>query len=321
VVYLAHGIFGDETDFLVPGNVPNILDNMIAKGEIEPTVVVTMGNHFTGTDLGFGSYNQANAASNLVQNILPFVERLYNVSREKEGRAYGGFSYGGMTGGVVIKNYPTVFGYYGHFSGNPSLTPADYDYIASLNDAEDLSVFLGNGVFEGSLAAQNAIAASFQSRGIPATTAQVRGAHDMMTGGQLFTIFARDHLWTRGDAAPDDDGITSAHQLRRLVKTEMLPGKARLIGNKLHVKVTCPAIAAPRACKTTLQGLVQGRFSKPATAGKVVFVQPGEVGKLRVRVEPRYLARYEAARKVFVKATVRVGELKVTVRQWVKLAH
>ena len=80
VAYLAHGIFGDETDFMIPGNVPNILDNMIAKGEIEPTVVVTMGNHFTGTSLGSGSYNQTNAANNLVQTILPLMEKNYNVS-------------------------------------------------------------------------------------------------------------------------------------------------------------------------------------------------------------------------------------------------
>ena len=74
VAYIAHGIFGDETDFMIPGNGPNILDNMTAKGEIEPTVVVTMGNHFTGTSLGFGSYNQPNAANNLVKIILPLVE-------------------------------------------------------------------------------------------------------------------------------------------------------------------------------------------------------------------------------------------------------
>ena len=104
-----------------------------------------------------------------------------------------------MTGGIVIKNYPTTFGYYGHFSGNPSLTPADYDNIAAVGGHGGLSVFLGNGIFEGSLNAQNAIAANFRSRGIPAGTAQVPGAHDMMTGGQLFTIFARDYLWKNAD--------------------------------------------------------------------------------------------------------------------------
>jgi hypothetical protein len=69
----------------------------------------------------------------------------------------------------------------------------------------DLFIFLGNGVFEGSLNSQNAIADQFRSRGIPAETAQVRGAHDMMTAGQLFTIYAREYLW---DA--DKDGVDDA---------------------------------------------------------------------------------------------------------------
>jgi enterochelin esterase-like enzyme len=196
VVYLAHGIFGDETDFMIPVNVPNILDNMIARGEIEPTVVVTMGNHFTGTSVGFSSYNQTNAANNLVQVILPFIEANYNVSNQASGRGYGGFSYGGMTGGIVIRTYPTTFGFYGHFSGNPSLTTAQYDAIAAAAGTNNLFVFLGNGFFEGSLNAANNIRNNFRSRGIPSETAQVPGAHDGMTAGQLFTIFARDYLWT-----------------------------------------------------------------------------------------------------------------------------
>lgn len=200
VAYLAHGIFGDETDFMVPANVPNILDNLTVRGEIEPTVVVTMGNHFTGTSLGFGSYNQTNAANNLVQTILPFIEERYHVSTEREGRAYAGFSYGGMTGAHVIRGYPTTFGFYGHFSGNPSLTTQDYDNIAAAVGDDDLFVFLGNGVFEGNLNAQNAIANNFRARGYTAETAQVPGAHDGMTAGQLFTIFARDHLWSGVDS-------------------------------------------------------------------------------------------------------------------------
>ncbi len=200
VVYLAHGIFGDETDFMVPANVPNILDNMTARGEVEPTVVVTMGNHFTGTGLGFASYNQLNAANNLVQTILPLVEDTYNVSDQREGRAYGGFSYGGSTGGVVIRNYPTTFGFFGHFSGNPSLSTQDYDTIAAAVGEDDLTVFLGNGVFEGSLTNHDAIASNFRARGFDATTAQVPGAHDAMTASQLFTIYARDHLWSGVDS-------------------------------------------------------------------------------------------------------------------------
>ncbi|WP_165521752.1 alpha/beta hydrolase-fold protein [Micromonospora zingiberis] len=200
VAYLAHGIFGDETDFMVPANVPNILDNMTAKGEIEPTVVVTMGNHFTGTSLGFASYNQTNAANNLVQTILPLIEENYNVSTERDGRAYAGFSYGGMTGAHVIRGYPTTFAFYGHFSGNPALSTQDYDNVATAVGNDDLFVFLGNGVFEGNLNAQNTIANNFRARGYTAETTQVPGAHDGMTASQLFTIFARDYLWSGVDS-------------------------------------------------------------------------------------------------------------------------
>jgi uncharacterized repeat protein (TIGR02543 family) len=213
VVYLAHGIFGDETDWMVPGNAPNIMDNLIARGEIEPTVLVTMGNHFTGT-ANLPSYNQQNAANNLVQTILPLIESKYNVSKKREGRAYGGFSMGGMTGGNVMNTYSTTFGFYGFFSGNGSFTQTQYNNIAALNPAPRVPfVFLGNGSFEGSLNAANTVANNFISRGIPAATTQVRGAHDMMTAGQLFTIFARDYLWTiytvkfdlnGGDSAPID---------------------------------------------------------------------------------------------------------------------
>ncbi|MFC4556123.1 alpha/beta hydrolase-fold protein [Georgenia faecalis] len=205
VVYLAHGIFGDETDFMVPVNVPNILDNMTARGEIEPTVVVTMGNHFTGTGLNFASYDRLNAANNLVEVILPFVEERFNVSSEREGRAYGGFSYGGSTGGFVIANHPTAFGSYGFFSGNPTLTDANYDALAAAVGTGDLTVFLGNGIFEGGPDAHNAIAESFRSRGFTAGTAQVPGAHDGMTAGQLFTIFARDYLWEQDEPVGEVD--------------------------------------------------------------------------------------------------------------------
>lgn len=195
VLYLAHGIFGDETDWMVPANAPVVLDNMIAKGEIEPTVVVTMGNHFTGSSLGFGSYNRDNAADNLVNRILPFVEGRYNVADDREGRAYGGFSYGGMTSAFVMRLAPTAFAYYGMFSGNPSLSAEDFDTLESALDGQDMTVFLGNGTFEGPLTTINAIADDFREHGIVAGTAQVPGAHDGMTASQLFTIFARDYLW------------------------------------------------------------------------------------------------------------------------------
>ncbi len=195
VVYASHGIFGDETDWMIPGSAPNILDNMIARGEIEPTILVTMGNHFTGKSLGFNSYNMQNAADNLVQVILPKIEAEYNASDERTGRAYIGFSMGGMTGAYVMNSYVTTFGYYGFFSGNGRFTSDNYDAIAAASGDDVPFVFMGRGCFEGDLASCNTIRDEFRSRGIPSVTTLVPGAHDMMTAAQQFTIFAENYLW------------------------------------------------------------------------------------------------------------------------------
>lgn len=193
VVYLAHGIYGDETDWMVPGNLPNILDNMIARGEIEPTVAVTMGNHFTGT-ANLPSYNTTNAANNLVNVILPLIEANYNVSNVRSGRAVGGFSMGGSTTTTVLTSFSTTFGFFAFFSGGGVTNTTTINNIVALAGTNNLFIFQGNGTFEGTL--NTTMRNLFVARGIPAEAMQVHGAHDMMTAGQLFTIFARDYLWT-----------------------------------------------------------------------------------------------------------------------------
>lgn len=287
VAYLAHGIFGDETDFMIPANVPNILDNMTAKGEIEPTVVVTMGNHFTGTSLSFGSYNQTNAANNLVRTILPFIEGNYNVSTERTGRAYAGFSYGGMTGAHVIRGYPTTFGFYGHFSGNPSLTTQDYDNIAAAVGDDDLFVFLGNGVFEGSLDVQNAIAENFRARGYAAETTQVPGAHDGMTASQLFTIFARDHLWSGVDAVsvtPTTVNLTKGWNWTRQFR-------ARVTTNEGVSPAVTWSVEGAISAGTTISadGLLSVAATERASSLTVLatsVVDPAKAGSARIALVP-----------------------------------
>ena len=285
VVYLAHGFFGDETDFMIPVNVPNILDNMTAKGEIEPTVVVTMGNHFTGT-VPFTSYNQTNAANNLVQVILPLVEANYNVSTEREGRGYGGFSYGGFTGGVVIRTYPTTFGFYGFFSGNPSLTTANYDSIAAAVGTDDLTVFLGNGIFEGTLNSQNAIADNFRARGYSAATAQVPGAHDGMTAGQLFTIFARDYLWSGVDAV----SVTPATANVMLGWVKQFAAQVNTNNEDVSKAVTWSVEGATSAGTTiSADGLLSVAADETASSITVVatsVVDPTKAGSATVTLTP-----------------------------------
>ena len=101
---------------------------------------------------------------------------------------------GGATTTVVLTNYSTFFGFFAFFSGGGVTNTTTINNIVALAGTNNLFVFNGNGTFEGNLS--TTMRDLFRVRGIPAEAMQVHGAHDMMTAGQLFTIFARDYLWT-----------------------------------------------------------------------------------------------------------------------------
>lgn len=51
-IYLAHGNGGNETEWCQLGSAGNIVDNLIAEGELADSIIVTLNNsHFSGTDL------------------------------------------------------------------------------------------------------------------------------------------------------------------------------------------------------------------------------------------------------------------------------
>jgi predicted DNA-binding antitoxin AbrB/MazE fold protein len=67
--------------------------------------------------------------------------------------------------------------------------------------------------------------------------------------------------------------------------------------------------------------LAKGKKSKPATGKKKVTIKAGKKKKVKIKVKPRFLAKYQKAKKVFVKAKVQVGTVKATVTKKMKLIH
>lgn len=122
-----------------------------------------------------------------------------------------------------------------------------------------------------------------------------------------------------GDGSNKGSGITTRKELRELTKTFILPKTARLRGNNIVLKLRCPGKAAPLPCKIQVEGLSAGKFSKPATARKFVSLKPAKTKKAKVRVKAAYRTSYKSAaqakRKIWVKSTVRVGKIRVTVRK------
>lgn len=116
------------------------------------------------------------------------------------------------------------------------------------------------------------------------------------------------------------DTIYNIKQLRKITKNYIVPDSAKVTGKQLRVKLSCPAAAAPRLCQIQVQGLQKGKFSKAATARKFTKLRAGKTRIVKIRIKPKYVASYKAAKKVWVKSSVRIGKVRVTVRKRIKVS-
>lgn len=103
VFYLISGTTDTEEVYFKVGKVNNILDNLIAQGLAkEMIVVLPYGNPM---NLYKGRPNTNNAkggfdvfSSDLINDLMPFVEKNYRIVDDRNSRAIGGFSRGGNQG-------------------------------------------------------------------------------------------------------------------------------------------------------------------------------------------------------------------------------
>lgn len=102
VLYLLHGIGGDEKEWLNHGNPQVILDNLYADGKIEPMIVVMPNGRAMKDDSAGGNImapDKVEAFStfekDLLNDLIPFIEKKYPVLKDRENRAIAGLSMGG----------------------------------------------------------------------------------------------------------------------------------------------------------------------------------------------------------------------------------
>ena len=112
-LYLSHGGGGNEVEWYEIGSAKNIFDNLIAEGELEPTIIVTMDNLYFNFESG-------DSVKNITECIIPYMEANYAVDTSREGRAIAGLSSGGSVTVDAMLNANDTFDYYGVFS--PSRT-------------------------------------------------------------------------------------------------------------------------------------------------------------------------------------------------------
>lgn len=102
VLYLLHGIGGDEKEWLNGGHPEVILDNLYAANKLEPMIVVMPNGRAMKDDSAGGNIMApdkvqafATFEKDLLNDLIPFIEKTYPVLTDREHRAIAGLSMGG----------------------------------------------------------------------------------------------------------------------------------------------------------------------------------------------------------------------------------
>ena len=128
VLYLLHGIGGDENEWVRGGSPDVILDNLYADKKAAPMIVV-MPNGRASKDVTaqdpIPKQSPAFAAfeKDLLTDLIPFIEKNYSVKADRESRALAGLSMGGGQALNFGLNNLDTFAWVGGFSSAPNTKP------------------------------------------------------------------------------------------------------------------------------------------------------------------------------------------------------
>lgn len=189
LIFVSHGGGGNECDWFAQGGLGNIMDNLIAAKKTPEAVVVTMNN--TVYDWEFAVIDQ-----NLLQCILPLVQKIYSVTDDPAKMAFCGLSMGAITTLYTYMHHPERFRYFGAFSGGFAGGEG-----FTLDNPELKNVTLMIGCAEEDIAYNERdigvppTIRALKAAGIPYIPYFVTGSHDWFCWPQMFTYFAEKVLW------------------------------------------------------------------------------------------------------------------------------
>jgi len=131
VLYLLHGIGGDEKEWLNGGHPEVILDNLYADSKIEPMIVVMPNGRAMKDDRAVGNiFDSARVQAfatfekDLLNDLIPYIEKNFSVVKDRENRAIAGLSMGGGQSLNFGLGNLDQFAWIGGFSSAPNTKPA-----------------------------------------------------------------------------------------------------------------------------------------------------------------------------------------------------
>jgi enterochelin esterase-like enzyme len=125
VLYLLHGIGGDETEWARYAKPDVLLDNLIADGKAVPMIIVMPNGRAQKDDRPVGDiFKHAPAFSvferDLLDDVIPTIESRYSTYADREHRALAGLSMGGGQALNFGLGHLDKFAWVGGFSSAPN---------------------------------------------------------------------------------------------------------------------------------------------------------------------------------------------------------
>jgi acetyl esterase/lipase/enterochelin esterase-like enzyme len=196
VLYLLHGIGGDETEwqrFCTPGV---ILDNLIADGKAVPMIVVMPNGRARKNDRAEGNVFESAPAfakfeADLLEDVIPAIESRYEVAADREHRALAGLSMGGGQSLNFGLRHLDTFAWVGGFSSAPNtLPPAELipDPAAARGKLKLLWLACGNR--DGLIRISQGVHAYLKEHEVPHVWHVDSHGHDPMEWAKNLALFA-----------------------------------------------------------------------------------------------------------------------------------
>ena len=125
VLYLLHGIGGDETEWQRFATPDMLFDNLIADGKAMPMIVVMPNGRAQKNDRAEGNVFESAPAfavfeRDLLDDVIPAIESRYSVQADRAHRALAGLSMGGGQSLNFGLGHLDTFAWVGGFSSAPN---------------------------------------------------------------------------------------------------------------------------------------------------------------------------------------------------------
>jgi len=201
VLYLLHGYTDSDDGWTQVGRAQFILDSLIDGGKAVPMIVVMplgYGN-FQFLTGGFSNWNVPAAVNEntslygqlLLQEVMPAIDREFNVGKGRENHAIAGLSMGGLESLTIGLNHTDLFAYVGGFSSAVHNQNLDQQIPGIDAKKADLKLlWVACGTDDGLITPNRTFVAWARTKGLPITPIETPGAHTWLVWRDNLLNFA-----------------------------------------------------------------------------------------------------------------------------------